>query len=735
MAFKIVTADSKRTMFRKDVRLDTSRDTAILIRQSRRGSDVVHYESRLLQESLIPFVMEARCEDTLAHVRIFDEGAGVSGTKGIDKRKKLRSMMDEIVDNLIGDVVLARADRLFRDKHFANVSAFTTLAEKMKIKVVVPTPQGVIVYDLSKTKDLQNFQADMQASYAYVDNQIGYMNRARDYKMSRGFYGGGCIPLPYVLLREMPKEEQVQVIFEPWREASLDLFEKFMAFNFESGRIARYIEDKPYIFKFMEEEHLLEYLPVTNMRRVNGGYTFSSVKTILGYLSNLVLGGYAHGGRDKETGESILIAHAFDEVIPPDLLEPCYAAITGNYLDGTPFEKLRGTRQFRRDGIETDAILHGLLTSDDGSISVFAQLEDDYPIYACLKGGYNGSKTRAGLSRVLKAWTLPCREVDRILLDRLIALAEYDKELVERVKTYFAEANQNGASRLEVLDTSIAETQAALHKLSRTIVALTKKAAKLDAGNNKNAEATDLDPDDPIMVEHRRLRATLRNLEKQREEAAREAKEDPGKSIANFYYVLAHLRAEFNKKDPQTKQDIIRKLVDEVKVNAISPHLYSLQITWIEPITSVPEDVALLWRSDPTKDKILAAWSEEEEAALRTLYPDSQQLELLQAIPNKTAAQIKKRAWQLGVKRDYWHIEETERFYWTVSYKDLQIAAQYTDSAKERAFLWHEINTLAEHTRRGQLTASWFMPVDAVSFVYALSVTGENEGGQSKTSV
>src|SRR5260370_14551643 len=114
MAFKIVTQDSKRTMFHKDVSLDTSRGTAILIRQSRRGSDVAHYESRLLQESLIPFVMEARCEDDLSHVRIFDEGAGVSGTKGIYNRKKVRSMMDDIVHGLIRDVVLARADRLFR---------------------------------------------------------------------------------------------------------------------------------------------------------------------------------------------------------------------------------------------------------------------------------------------------------------------------------------------------------------------------------------------------------------------------------------------------------------------------------------------------------------------------------------------------------------------------------------------------------------------------------------------
>ena len=121
MSYKIVTFQKPKHLFHPGVQLDTSRITAILIRQSRRGSDKVHIESRMLQESLIPFVMAAREEDDLEHIHIFDEGSGISGTKGIDKRGKVRMLFEEINDNLIGDLVLARPDRLFRDKHFSNV--------------------------------------------------------------------------------------------------------------------------------------------------------------------------------------------------------------------------------------------------------------------------------------------------------------------------------------------------------------------------------------------------------------------------------------------------------------------------------------------------------------------------------------------------------------------------------------------------------------------------------------
>src|SRR5436305_14906373 len=115
MSYKIVTLQKPKQLFHPSVQLDTSRITAILIRQSRRGSDKAHIESRMLQESLIPFVKQARGEDTLDRIHIFDEGAGVSGTKGIDKRGKVKRLFEEIFENLIGDLVLARPDRLFRD--------------------------------------------------------------------------------------------------------------------------------------------------------------------------------------------------------------------------------------------------------------------------------------------------------------------------------------------------------------------------------------------------------------------------------------------------------------------------------------------------------------------------------------------------------------------------------------------------------------------------------------------
>lgn len=728
MAYKIMSLDVPRYFYQTHVDLDLTRKTAILYRQSRRGSDRLHIEGRMLQETLYPFVFAARGEGHDENIEIVDEGSGVSGTKGIDKRLKLRKLHEDIANNLIGDIVLARADRLFRDKHFNNVATFTQLAERMRIKVIVPMQTSVIVYDFTKEKDLQAFQEAMIQAYAYIVNQIGYMQRARALKVSKGYYGGGNLPLPFVLDRDMPKEFQVPVIFDPWLEYSLDLFKKFKEFNFSSGRIARYVEDKPYIFPFMDEDALKEYWPITVMTKTQKGYTFSHIETLLYYLSNLTLAGFVKAGKDLVTSETILIPHVIDAAIPLDLFEPCFASITGNYLDGTPFLKTGKQRQYRRTGIETDAILHGLLTSDDGQVTVFAKLDEDYPVYDCRKGGYFGQKTHCGLGRVESEWATGVRFIDRIVLDRLIALAEYDNTLVDRVKKYFGSVSSEGQSALEVLDTHIKNTQDAIIRVGKTIVALTKGLVD-DQGN-----PIALPESDPNIKEQRDLYIQLRRLQKQRDQAAKQAKADPTTSITNFYHTLSHLRAEFHKRDPQDKKDIMRKLIEEVKLNSISPHLFVLTTTWISPLArpkdgkdSPRDDVALLWRCMPTKSEETNAWTTEEEDALRALYPDRPLQELMQAIPNKTRGQIKNKAYHMGVLRDFWHIKDDgEKYHWTVSYRDLQEVTKFADTEDEKAFLWREINSMAEQTKRGDLTPLWFLPIDAISFSQALCVTDMN---------
>src|SRR5260370_41243381 len=164
------------------------------MRKSIKKADKTHYESRLFQENLIPIAIRLRGDDDDRNILVFDEGAGVSGTKGFDERKKLSALYISIANDIVGSLLLSRPDRLFRDKHFLNVGMFTELAERKRIKLIVP---GKCVYDSTNYNDLKAFQKEMQDAYGYIATHVKYMNDVRDQKMLRGLYGGGNLTAPY----------------------------------------------------------------------------------------------------------------------------------------------------------------------------------------------------------------------------------------------------------------------------------------------------------------------------------------------------------------------------------------------------------------------------------------------------------------------------------------------------------------------------------------------------------
>src|SRR5690349_7392315 len=90
--------------------IDLTRKTAVLIRQSMKKADKAQFESRLLQENLIPIAIKARGDEDDRNILLFDEGAGVSGTLGYDEREKLSALYLAIANDIVGSLFLARPD-------------------------------------------------------------------------------------------------------------------------------------------------------------------------------------------------------------------------------------------------------------------------------------------------------------------------------------------------------------------------------------------------------------------------------------------------------------------------------------------------------------------------------------------------------------------------------------------------------------------------------------------------
>lgn len=414
---------------------------------------------------------------------LYDEGAGISGTKGYDERPKLSKLYLDIANDVIGSVVVARGDRLFRDKHFRNVSMFTELAEKKKLKLIVP---GRTVYDFTKTKDLQAFQKEMQDAYNYLTTQILYLNETRQQKVQRGLYGGGHLPAPYAIDRAAWKDEQRPIIYRPWLDTSIEIFRQFIDNDFSLAYIARYIESRPCLFPYPSAEDLQKYNFPTIMTKAKEGYTFTSLDSIKHYLSNLTLAGYAKIGKD-ELGNEILLAGVFEAAVPMDLLAPSYAAITGHYPDGNPFDRWKDSRRSRKHTKqwESDAVLHGFLKSDDGAVSFSIDNSINKTVksrYACYQGAEMYGSNRIGILQTKAAWSIPCKELDDIVLNRLCDLVLYDSEISNRIKSFWESQKTDLVGESQLLKTQIEKAEAQIKHLDNLLTNPARPLSKQTEG-------------------------------------------------------------------------------------------------------------------------------------------------------------------------------------------------------------------------------------------------------------
>jgi hypothetical protein len=147
----------------------------------------------------------------------------------------------------------------------------------------------------------------------------------------------------------------------------------------------------------------------------------------------------------------------------------------------------------------------------------------------------------------------------------------------------------------------------------------------------------------------------------------------------------------------------------------LSAHLFRLYIAWENGIAVRP-DVALLWRGITPNNS--EAWTEEEDVLMRLYYPDRPQIEVMQALPRFAWNRILERAQDLNIRRTIWHPGPhlLNLYHRTVRYDDLTAAMQLMQGEEEKERIRYIVNQLAQQTRRGSISAHWFLPLDSISY-------------------
>nr|MBA2396678.1 recombinase family protein [Ktedonobacteraceae bacterium] len=270
--------------------IDNKRATAVLVRQSKDGADTAQAESRETQLGLQDYGRLLYGDDA-PDVRLYDEGSGVSGQKRIDQRKELDRLYQDINKGIIGTIVLAREDRLFRNKHMDQVGAFTRLAEEKNIRLIVPPISSVAhydetrVYDFTVYQDLRAFQGKMEEAYAYIEGPIKHAHQCKQNKADKGGYDGRGLP-PGLAVKGK-KQNQSILIYEPWAKEIRTLALRAQALNWNIGKLNKEIARMVFLFPEIPDEDRERYVLKTNLRHIPGvGYKPRSPRVVKQWLTN-----------------------------------------------------------------------------------------------------------------------------------------------------------------------------------------------------------------------------------------------------------------------------------------------------------------------------------------------------------------------------------------------------------------------------------------------------------------
>jgi hypothetical protein len=638
-AFKLRQADSRPNYYDGALpEIDRTRATAVLVRQSKTGADTAQAESRETQLGLQDYGGQLYGEDE-PDVRLFDEGAGVSGQKRIDQREVLDRLYQEMHRGIVGTVVLSREDRLFRNKHMDQVGAFTRLAEEKRIKVIVPpissasTEERTRVYDFTIYRDLIAFQDKMREAYGYIEGHVKYMHLCQQNKADKG-----------------KKQDQIIVIYEPWAKEMRKLALRAQALSWDMGKLNREVARKAFLFPEIPQEDRERYLFKTTLRLIPGvGYKPVDPQTIRDWLTNEMLIGWWQPDADKP--DTIIDNHP--AVLDFALFAEGYAALKGYTLEGEPVDsregvmRIRGTRE-----TPPDLLFHGRLAVTPPSPDRTAFISVDEHRGKWYYYGYSRQTQGMVTDKFL---SLPGAPFDSIVIERLKALEKADRQMKDKVR-----------ATLEQVHNQQSEDFVSIHQQLEGIKALLVENAK------KRMKTSVDDPMYAMLEEEARdLLERQRLLEAKKEKLGLV---DSPEEIEKLHRLLGNFEAVWPTFDLDQRQRAFRLLINRIGVEVVSPHWIRLSIDWLDAI-SPRLDIAYLWKAMPGRSGFYL-FSEEEKAMLKAHYPCSPRLEILELLPNRTWHAIQRQAELMHVKRE---IPSNDNLLPTVCYRDLvpKLEGQY----------------------------------------------------------
>jgi hypothetical protein len=289
---------------------------------------------------------------------------------------------------------------------------------------------------------------------------------------------------------------------------------------------------------------------------------------------------------------------------------------------------------------------------------------------------------------------VPCEELDYLVVNRLAEIAGRDGEMVRRIQEYWRRRKSEAMNSRALLDAQIGAAQAQMRRIDQLV---------LSPQISAETEARYLG-----MLHE--VEGELKRLQQKRQQE--QVHHDPAESISEFYAILGQVDSHFYQLGAEQQKAVLRQVISSIHLHRVSLHLFLLSVQWHNGIATRP-DVALLWRGYKSSGAN-GLWSAEEDEVIRRIYPEGSQLDFLRALPERPSGSLRDRAKALGIRRRAKRQgpRKVHPFAQTLTYNDLEKAAELVDSEGDKAYMRHLANRLALDAHGRRLACFWFIPTD-----------------------
>ncbi|MEO8970067.1 MAG: recombinase family protein [Ktedonobacteraceae bacterium] len=527
-----------------------------------------------------------------------DADQGKSGQKRRDERVGLDELYRFVLSGKAGAVAAYDASRLYRDLTRVHYTDFVHMCETYNIVVVTCDT----VYWPHIKRDMDALIDKFAEAARFIDEVVhGKLIPAKMQVIEDAqSYGGHCVPMGYYVAEDELEERKYYVIYEPHASIVRWLFKRYRELGGNLGQLGREIRAMNLTFPPFAS---LESIPHVALRWTGKGYVLRTRGGLISILTNPAYIGYY-------IYNCVLISKkAHDAIVDMDDFLYAYSRLSPVTLEGQ--ENTAKPKLVRRQCVACDALLENILESDGN------------PVYVMAGNQTYTAKTNADGWKTVEL-VAPVSLIDQEFSTALrMTLLELEKrhqqgfqdglyDLLQQAQETVAQEGDILASELEKVLKGIRQAE------------LDKKIALEEEYADGIRDAT------------RRLKRLHADREALEAKLARSGKEQA--DLGECQSLSEQALHQWDSMKFSIKLRFVRLLVAQANITAASPHFLRLDIVIGTPFYRVL--TGFLYRKHGSR----APWTLDETAALHRLYPSTDRLDVMKALPMRSWESIVQQA-------------------------------------------------------------------------------------------